>query len=126
MIYAMSKRKILIIDEDGDVRANLGARLDASGYATASAADAVNAIRTARKERPSLILLDVALPSGDGFRVLERLKINTELSHIPVIVLSALDAATHEDRVLKAGACAYQQKPFDDDDLLEAIDTALR
>ena len=117
----MSDRKILIIDDDNDFRLALNVRLRASGYATSFAADGVSAIRVARRDRPELILLDLGLPGGDGYRVLERLKINTELSHIPVIVLSALDAKMHERRALKAGACAYLEKPVDDEDLLEAV-----
>ena len=121
----MSERKILIVDDDSDIRLGLNVRLRASGYTTAFAADGVSAIRMARKERPCLILLDLGLPAGDGFQVLERLKINTELSHIPVIVLSARDAEANERRALKAGACAYLEKPVDDEDLLEAIAAAL-
>lgn len=122
----MSERKILIIDDDSDIRLGLNVRLRASGYATAFAADGVSAIRMARKERPCLILLDLGLPSGDGFRVLERLKINTELSHVPVIVLSARNAAANERPALKAGAFAYLEKPVDDEDLLDSIATALK
>jgi DNA-binding response OmpR family regulator len=118
----MSDRKILIIDDDHDFRTALTVRLRASGYATSFAADGVSAIRVARKERPQMILLDLGLPGGrDGYHVLQRLKINTELSHIPVIVLSARSAEENERDALKAGACAYLEKPFDDDDLLEAI-----
>ncbi|SRR5258705_13112659 len=121
----MSKRKILIIDDDSDIRLGLNVRLRASGYETAFAGDGVSAIRMARKERPDLILLDLGLPAGDGFQVLERLKINTELSHVPVIVVSARDAEANERRALKAGACAYLEKPVDDEDLLEAISAAM-
>src|SRR5258705_13336955 len=99
----MSKRKILIIDDDSDIRLGLNIRLRASGYATAFAGDGVSAIRMARKERPELILLDLGLPAGDGFAVLDRLKINTDLSHVPVIVLSARDAEANERRGLEGG-----------------------
>ena len=58
--------------------------------------------------------------------MLERLKMNTELAHIPVIVLSARDPEANEKRAMKAGASAYFQKPVDDEDLLEAIATALK
>src|SRR5262249_38095594 len=118
-------RKILIIDDDNDIRVGLNVRLRASGYTTAFAADGAGAIRVARKEQPDLILLDLGLPAGDGFQVLERLKVNTELSHIPVIVLSARDAEANERRAVKAGASAYFQKPVDDGDLLEAISSAI-
>lgn len=122
----MPERKILIIDDDSDIRLGLNVRLRASGYSTAFAVDGVSAIRMARNERPSLILLDLGLPAGDGFQVLEWLKINTDLSHVPVIVLSARDAEANERRALKAGAWAYLEKPVDDEDLLEAIGAALK
>jgi DNA-binding response OmpR family regulator len=120
----MSVRKILIIDDDNDFRAALTVRLRASGYATSFVADGVSAIRAARRERPALILLDLGLPGRDGYHLLQRLKINTELSHIPVIVLSALDAKENEERARKAGACAYLEKPVDDDELLEEVAAA--
>ena len=64
----MSERKILIIDDDSDIRLGLNVRLRASGYTTAFAADGVSAIRMARKERPCLILLDLGLPPGTASR----------------------------------------------------------
>ena len=118
-------KKVLVIDDDSDIRVGLNVRLRASGYATAFAGDGVSAISMTRKERPDAILLDLGLPAGDGFQVLERLKMNTELAHIPVIVLSARDVEANERRALKAGASAYLQKPVDDEDLLETIAKAL-
>lgn len=117
----MKGKKILIVDDDNDIRRGLNIRLRANGYETAFAADGVSAISMARKERPELILLDLGLPAGDGFQVLERLKMNTELSHVPVIVLSARDAEANQKRAMKAGAQAYYQKPVDDEELLGAI-----
>jgi Response regulators consisting of a CheY-like receiver domain and a winged-helix DNA-binding domain len=122
----MNMQKILVVDDDSDIRLGLNVRLRASGYATAFAADGITAISMARKERPDLILLDLGLPAGDGFQVLEQLKMSTEVAHIPVIVLSARDAEGNEKRALKAGATAYLQKPVDDEDLLEAIAAGLR
>lgn len=113
--------KILIIDDDHDIRRGLNIRLKASGYTTTFAGDGMGAISTARKEKPDLILLDIGLPAGDGFEVLKRLKMNTELAHIPVIVLSARDPEGNEARAMKAGAVTYFQKPVDDEDLLTAI-----
>jgi DNA-binding response OmpR family regulator len=117
--------KILMIG-DGDLRSEFDPQLHASGHTTACSAKGAGAIRTARNERPDLILLDLGLAAGEGFHVLARLKINTELSHVPVIVLSTLDVEAHERDALKAGACAYLQKPFDGEDLLDAISAALR
>ena len=117
----MADPKILIVDDDNDIRRGLNIRLRANGYATVFAGDGVGAVSVARKERPDLILLDLGLPAGDGFQVLDRLKMNTELSHIPVIVLSARDPEANEKRAMKAGASSYFQKPVEDDELLAAI-----
>jgi len=122
----MAGQKILIIDGDTDIRRGLNIRLRTSSYTTTFAGDGAGAISVARKEQPDLILLDLGLPAGDGFQVLERLKMNTELAHIPVIVLSARDPEANEKRAMKAGARACFQKPVDDEDLLEAIASALR
>ena len=78
-------------------------------------------VSAARKEKPDLIVLDIGLPGGDGFLVLERLKNNTNLATIPVVVLSARDADRNEQRALDGGAVAFLQKPADNEELLGTI-----
>lgn len=121
----MSKKKILIVDDDPDVRAGLNIRLRANGYDTSFAADALTAALEARKYSPDLIILDLGLPGGDGFVVMQRLRLIPALAVIPVIVLSARDRESNENRVAMAGAVAFLQKPFDDVALLKAIKGAL-
>ena len=121
----MSRNKILIIEDDSDMRRGLNIRLRASNYDTAFASDAVMALSIAKKEAPDLILLDLGLPGGDGFLVLDRMKNIASLACTPVIVLSARDRQANEERALKAGAEAYFQKPVDNDQLIEAIQQAL-
>jgi DNA-binding response OmpR family regulator len=117
----MAKQKILVVDDDADVRAGLNIRLRASGYNVVLAADALTAVQVARKESPDLLILDLGLPGGDGFLVMQRLSAIPALAVIPVIVLSARDRESHENRVTMAGAVAFLQKPFDDVELLEVI-----
>ena len=117
----MDRRKIMIVDDDRDIRMGLNVRLRSSGYDTVFAEDGVGAISVARKERPDVILLDIGLPAGDGFVVLERLATNPDLACIPVIVLSAKDPATNEPKAIEKGATAYFQKPADNEALLDAI-----
>ncbi|MGA8102798.1 MAG: response regulator [Candidatus Acidiferrales bacterium] len=117
----MSQKTILIVDDDPDVRLGLHLRLKANHYDVIFAADGMASISEARKHMPDLIILDLGLPAGDGFSVIERLKANDSLSLIPVIVLSARDRVANMDRALKAGAKAFLQKPVDNAQLLSVI-----
>lgn len=121
----MAKKKILIVDDDADLRAALNIRLRANGYQTEFAADAMTAVLQARKYSPDLILLDLGLPGGDGFVVMQRLSTIPALAVIPVIVLSARDKDANENRVAMAGAVAFLQKPYNDEELLVEIRAAL-
>lgn len=121
----MNRNKILIIEDDLDLRRGLNVRLRASNYDTAFAADAVMALSIAKKEEPDLILLDLGLPGGDGFLVLDRLKNIASLACTPVIVVSARDPKANEKRALDAGAEAFFQKPVDNKELMTAIQRAL-
>jgi DNA-binding response OmpR family regulator len=117
----MSQKTILIVDDDPDVRLGLHVRLKANHYNVIFAADGMASIAEARKHKPDLIVLDLGLPAGDGFSVMERLKANDGLSLIPVIVVSARDRDANMDRALKAGAKAFLQKPVDNAELLRVI-----
>src|SRR5712692_3917795 len=122
----MEKSKILIVDDDPDLRRGLNLRLRANQYDTVYAEDAFSAVSMAEKEHPQLILLDLGLPAQDGFAVLEKLQRNPSLGSIPVIVLSARDPYQNQNRALQAGADAYFQKPADNGELLDAIRTILQ
>jgi DNA-binding response OmpR family regulator len=117
----MSQKKILVVDDDPDMRLGLQLRLTANHYDVIFAADGVASIAEARKHMPDLMILDLGLPAGDGFSVLERLKVNESLSAIPVIVLSGRDRVGNWDRAMKAGAKTFLQKPVANDKLLAVI-----
>lgn len=121
----MSKAKVLIIDDDNDMRRALHIRLKSQGYDTTFATDGMSAIGTALKENPDLILLDLGLPAGDGFVVMERLQKNVKLSCVPIIVLTAREVRGNQEKALAAGAFAFFQKPADNVKLLETIEKAL-
>jgi len=113
--------RILVVEDDADTRKGLAIRLRASGFDVGIAEDALAAMRSAIERRPDVILLDLGLPAGDGFVVLERMKLHPKLSTIPVVVLSARDPEVNRPRALAAGAREFLQKPADNDDLLAAI-----
>ena len=121
----MGNKKILIVDDDPDVRQGMHVRLKANHYDTFFAGDALSSITEAKKHEPDLIILDLGLPAGDGFVVMERLKANPYLAVIPVIVVSARDVLANKERALKAGAKAFLQKPVDNAELLKVIRQAL-
>ncbi len=121
----MSKQKILVIDDDPDLVRAMRLRLRANNFEVTTATDGYTAIASAQKERPALIILDLGLPVGDGFVVLERLQNIDALASVPVIVLSARDPQSNEERALKAGASAFFQKPADNDELMNAIRASL-
>ncbi len=117
----MSNKKILIVEDDADVRLGYHVLFKAHHYDTCFAADGFSAVGEARKQQPDLIVLDLGLPAGDGFVVLERFRTNTHLAVIPIIVVSARDVHGNKDRALKAGAMAYVQKPWNDTELLAIV-----
>lgn len=121
----MSHKKILIVDDDPELRLGLGVRLRASNYETVFAADAMTAVSEARKTQPDLILLDLGLPGGDGFTVMDRLAGNIHLAAIPVIIVSARDRNAYGERALNAGARALFTKPVDNRHLLAMIGQVL-
>jgi DNA-binding response OmpR family regulator len=121
----MSNKKILIVEDDPDVRKGMYVRLQASNYDTFFAADAISSVSEARKHQPDLILLDLGLPGGDGFTVMERFKANPQLGVIPIIIVSARTGHDNRVRAMKAGAKAFLEKPVDNAELLAVIRQAL-
>ena len=121
----MDKKTILIVDDNADTRLLLSARLKAHQYHTVFAADALQAMSVAQRERPDAILLDLGLPGGGGLIVLQRFKANTALNSIPVIIVTAEDPLVAEPTAMTAGADAFLQKPVDQDKLLAAVQQAV-
>jgi DNA-binding response OmpR family regulator len=121
----MDNKKILIVDDDADTRLILSTRLKANHYRTVYATDAIQAMSVAMKERPDAILLDLGLPGGNGLLVLQRLKANTSLCDIPVIIVTVEDPREAEDLTIQAGAVAFLQKPVAQDKLMAAVQIAL-
>src|ERR1700688_4697713 len=121
----MRRPKILVVDDDPDLVRALRLRLRANNFEVATATDGYSAIATAQKERPALIILDLGLPVGDGFVVLDRLQNNDALAGVPVIVLSARDPQSNEQQSLKAQVAAFFQNPADNDELMNVIRVSL-
>ncbi len=114
-------RRIILADDNADLREYVRRLLVGQGYTVEDFADGASAIEAARKHKPDLILSDVMMPELDGFGLLSRLRQDDELRDLPVILLSA--RAGEEARVqgLEAGADDYVNKPFSARELLARV-----
>ena len=121
--YEADHMKVLIVDDEPDILLMLRVNLEAEGYQTALAADGETALRRIAEERPDLILLDVMMPVMDGWGVLEALADDVFVHR--VIVVSAKSSERDITRALALGASAYLTKPFDPDELIEAVGRVL-
>jgi two-component system KDP operon response regulator KdpE len=122
----MQTHKILVIEDEPEIRELLGRQLRGAGFEAAFAFDAVGALKVARDEKPDLIVLDIGLPGGDGFVIMERLRAFPALCGIPVIVLSARTHEPNPTRARDLGAFAFMAKPYTREELLQLVDDALR
>jgi len=117
--------RILVIDDGIDSWNLLSSILRTHHYQPIWAADGIQALSEARKHQPHVILLDLGLPGGDGFLVLERLKSNRLLSAIPVIVVTGRGPEVAEQKARECGAVAFLQKPVKADELIVTIQGVL-
>jgi DNA-binding response OmpR family regulator len=111
------------VDDDPLLRRSLAFNLERAGYRASTAVSAEDALALARRDRPELILLDIALPGMDGLEALRRFR---ELGEVPIIFLTGLRRELDEILGLELGADDYVTKPFEIDVLLSRIKAVLR
>lgn len=112
----MSK-KILLADDEDDVKIILKMFLESRGYDVCTAFDGLDAIDQAKTFQPDAILLDVMMPIMDGFEVCKKLKADPATAPIPVVMLSAASHSESVQKGLSAGAVDYLVKPFEPEQL---------
>jgi len=118
--------KILIVDDEPDLLTDIGTILEIKGYEVIMAPDGQTGIDKAISELPDLILCDIMMPRVDGYEVLKQVSDHNETSTIPFLFMSA--KSTREDirEGMNLGADDYISKPFDLDELLEAVSTRIK
>ena len=120
----MSGERLLLVDDEDNLRSMLEAALRHSGFDVVPAANGRDALAAVKAERPDLVVLDVMLPDLDGFEVCRRLR--TEGDHTPVLFLTARDAKEDTVRGLTLGGDDYLVKPFSLEELVARIQSVLR
>jgi DNA-binding response OmpR family regulator len=119
------KKKILIVDDERDIVKAVMIRLQSSGYEVVTAFDGAQGIFMAHKEKPDLIILDIRMPAGDGFSVADRLRRSAHTWSIPIIFLTGSPESNAEERAKDLGARFYIKKPYDPEELLDAVERAM-
>ena len=119
-------KKILIIDDNMDLRENTAEILSLAGFETITAENGKKGVDLALKEKPSLIVCDIMMPELDGYGVLHLLRKNEDTRNIPFIFLTAKTERSDFRKGMEMGADDYVTKPFDDIELLNAIEVRLK
>jgi len=115
--------RVLVVDDDSDVRSLLATLFRLAGHDVVSTADGRSGLRALYESRPDLVVLDVSMPELDGWETLGRIR---DLSDVPVLMLSARGAELEKVRALRAGADDYVTKPFGRQELLARAHALLR
>ncbi|NLS75793.1 MAG: response regulator [Chloroflexi bacterium] len=118
--------KILIAEDERDIRELVGFTLTFGGYRVVEAANGREAVEKASEEKPDLIILDVRMPKLTGYQACEALKGMEETKHIPVAFLSAKGQESEVQQGMQMGAIAYILKPFAPEDLLAQITSLVK
>lgn len=118
-LESIDMTKVLVVDDDPDVRALLNVWLRGAEFQMITAEDGYQAVQFARQQQPDVILLDVNLPAGKGFVVHERLKGISNVANVPIIYISSDRSAA--PKALAAGAARFLAKPLNKDSVLGAL-----
>jgi two-component system, OmpR family, alkaline phosphatase synthesis response regulator PhoP len=122
----MQSEHVLIVDDEEDILELLRYNLSKDGYRVTGVTNGEDALRVAERDRPDAVILDLMLPSVDGYGVCERLKKNAETRDIPIVMLTAKGEEADIVKGLEKGADDYVTKPFSPRVLLARIKAVLR
>jgi len=120
------KKRILLIEDEEDIAALIKLQAEVSGYKLHVEVDGINGYRAIEREKPDLVILDIMLPGQNGFDVCRKMKANTELRNVPVIILTAKREELDMVLGLELGADDYVAKPFSPKVLFSRIKAVLR
>src|SRR5215211_377539 len=120
------EKRVLVIDDNTDIRENTAEILDLAGYKTFTAENGKQGVDLALAQKPSVIVCDIMMPELDGYGVLHLLRKNVDTQNIPFIFLTAKTERSDFRKGMEMGADDYITKPFDDIELLNAVEMRLK
>ena len=112
---------MLIIDDSVTVRKVTSRLLERNGYETQTANDGVDALEKLQTLTPDIMLLDIEMPRMDGFEVATQVRHNPRLKDVPIIMITSRTGEKHRERALAIGVTDYMGKPFQEQELLNAL-----
>jgi len=127
-----TKKKVLIVDDDGVVTTSLSIKLKANGYEVFKAPDGSTAVNLVRTQRPDVILLDINFPAEfmtvawDGFQIMEWLRRMEEGANTPIFIITSGDPEKYVSRARDLGAAAFFRKPVVHEQLITALRRVLK
>jgi CheY-like chemotaxis protein len=114
-----------VVDDSPDFQMLVKAFVAEEEYVVISAGDTLQATGSAVRDKPSVIVVDIGLPGGDGWMLLDRLKTNTQTCHIPIVVVTGQTQPNLEGKAMLKGAAAFLQKPCEKTTLLACLEQLL-
>ena len=125
MEAAITKKRILVVDDETDIVKLIAFHMSIAGYDVLIARDGFEALQISKEKKPSLIILDIMLPKMDGWEVCRHLRRENSTSSIPIIMLSALSETNDKLRGFDQGADDYMTKPFSPRELVVRVKRVL-
>ncbi|MFH1282968.1 MAG: hybrid sensor histidine kinase/response regulator [bacterium] len=119
-------KKILVVDDDENIRENLTVRLQKNGFEVLTASNGADSIEMAVIKKPDVVLLDIMMPGMDGFQACDQIKKKTAPEFLPVILVTALNQVEDKIKGLQVGADDFVGKPFQDSELIVRINAFIR
>lgn len=122
----MLKKRIMVVDDDKDIRRLVENILSKEGFVTVGAENAADALKKIQNSKPDLIILDLQLPDKDGFEVCKQLRADPATRYVPVVFLTVQNVDSYKIAGLEIGADDYITKPFNQTELVARVKAVLR
>jgi len=121
MVQVDLKNRIVLVDDEPNIRETVAFILEAEGFDVDTAVDGVDGLEKVRAIKPKLVLLDVMMPRMDGYEVCQTIRADEDLAGVFILILTAKGQKSDELKALEVGADLYMSKPFDDEVVVHVI-----